>query len=300
MNEKCINPCVASQCGQGAECLVYNHRSSCECPKGTQGDPQISCISGHCQYNEDCADHEACDRLNRVCRPVCDKNSCGKGAYCVGTNHAIKCSCNERTYGDPYVECRQQSPTECSVDADCPSKLACINDRCTNPCTQQNVCSKEQTCSVLDSLPLRILVCKCPPETVSDERGNCKPISREAPACTSDFECPRDTDVCRNDNCVPACRVTECGSNAQCTASNHRAVCTCPDQYKGNPYVGCTYSWVEPAHECTQNDDCPFDRTCNNNKCVNPCKELSPCGRGAFCFVERKFFIGYFIKAQQL
>lgn len=47
----------------------------------------ISCISGLCQYNEDCADHEMCDRLNHICRPVCSKNSCGLNAYCEGIKH---------------------------------------------------------------------------------------------------------------------------------------------------------------------------------------------------------------------
>lgn len=78
------------QCGRGAQCVVYHHRATCECPKGTQGDALISCISGLCQYNEDCADHEMCDRLNHVCRPVCNKNSCGINAYCEGVNHGTE------------------------------------------------------------------------------------------------------------------------------------------------------------------------------------------------------------------
>lgn len=90
VREKCIDPCTTTQCGRGANCLVNYHKAFCECPKGTQGDPRESCIYGHCQYNEDCADHEACDRLNRVCRPVCDKNSCGRNAYCKGSNHGMK------------------------------------------------------------------------------------------------------------------------------------------------------------------------------------------------------------------
>lgn len=136
IGEKCLSPCLQGsiECGKGAECHVYRHRATCECPRGTQGDPRISCISGQCQYNEDCADHESCDRLNRVCRPVCDRNSCGIGAYCEGINHAIKCTCNSGLFGNPYTECLEQKspqrPTkpECTSDAQCSSRKACIDE----------------------------------------------------------------------------------------------------------------------------------------------------------------------------
>lgn len=91
INERCLDPCThgSVSCGRDAECKVQFHRASCECPQGTQGDPRISCISGHCQYDSDCADHEACDRLNRVCSPVCSDrlDTCGVNAYCTGVNH---------------------------------------------------------------------------------------------------------------------------------------------------------------------------------------------------------------------
>lgn len=191
----------------------------------------------------------------------------------------------------------KQAAPECTVDADCPSKLACINEKCSNPCKEQKVCSADQICSVLDTLPLRTMICKCPPETVSDERGNCKAILREQPACTNDFDCPRDVDVCRNGNCIPACRDKECGLNAQCHAQNHQARCTCPEQYIGNPLVQCTYETSMPrVPECYQDDDCPYDRTCQNTKCINPCKDLNQCGRDAICHVESKeiFFKMFF------
>ncbi|KAE8745541.1 hypothetical protein FOCC_FOCC007730, partial [Frankliniella occidentalis] len=103
----CLNPCVhgAVQCGRGAECLVQAHRAQCVCPAGTQGDPFLSCVAGVCQYNEDCADHEACDRLNRVCRPVCDDETCAVTATCAGRRHQAVCSCPPGTNGNPYIEC---------------------------------------------------------------------------------------------------------------------------------------------------------------------------------------------------
>jgi hypothetical protein len=155
LNEKCLNPCISSRCGKGAECQPQQHRANCVCPAGTQGNPLVSCITGLCQYNEDCADHEACDRLNRVCRPVCDEQSCGTNAYCKGTRHQPSCFCRDGTAGNPYVSCSvEKSPPrpECTIDSECPSQLACINQHCENPCIRANICSRDQTCTVQELL----------------------------------------------------------------------------------------------------------------------------------------------------
>lgn len=70
-----------------------------------QGDPMLACIAAVCQYNEDCASHEACDRLNRVCRPVCDEDTCASSAVCIGKDHQPTCVCPHGTSGNPYIEC---------------------------------------------------------------------------------------------------------------------------------------------------------------------------------------------------
>lgn len=101
----CLSPCRESSCGRGAECRAVAHSAQCICPPGTQGDPHVSCVTVVCQYNEDCADHEACDRLNRVCRPVCEADVCGTRATCIARSHQHKCICEPGTQGDPYVEC---------------------------------------------------------------------------------------------------------------------------------------------------------------------------------------------------
>ena len=109
IDENCLDPCLKTSCGRGAECIVQNHISHCQCPLGTQGNSLISCITGVCQYNEDCADHEACDRLNRVCKPVCDEGTCAETALCIGTDHQPKCTCPVGTVGNPYIICRGKS-----------------------------------------------------------------------------------------------------------------------------------------------------------------------------------------------
>ena len=63
---------------------------------------------------------------------------------------------------------------ECRVDSDCPSKLACIDERCQNPCETNNPCLGNQQCLVADTLPTRTVACSCPEGTVFSDQGSCK------------------------------------------------------------------------------------------------------------------------------
>ena len=63
---------------------------------------------------------------------------------------------------------------ECRVDQDCSSKLACIDERCQNPCQINNPCTGNQKCVVSDTLPTRTVACVCPEGTVFSDRGNCQ------------------------------------------------------------------------------------------------------------------------------
>lgn len=105
INSNCLNPCSTLSCGHGADCIVQAHKAHCICPAGTQGSPMVSCVSVVCQYNEDCADHEACDRLNRRCRPVCEQDTCAEQATCLAQNHQPTCTCLNGFQGNPYIEC---------------------------------------------------------------------------------------------------------------------------------------------------------------------------------------------------
>lgn len=71
---------------------------------------------------------------------------------------------------------------------------------------------------------------------------------------------------------VDPCASSPCGPNAQC----NDGVCTCLAEYQGDPYIGC-------RPECVLNTDCPQNRACVRNKCVNPCPGI--CGRNAECLV---------------
>ena len=73
------------------------------------------------------------------------------------------------------------------------------------------------------------------------------------------------------------CNPSPCGSNALCTDQNHRsAACQCISEYFGDPYVAC-------RPECLVNSDCPSNKACQNNKCIDPCP--GTCGVNAICRV---------------
>ncbi|KAL1451865.1 hypothetical protein WDU94_006201 [Cyamophila willieti] len=99
-------------------------------------------------------------------------------------------------------------------------------------------------------------MCSCPPGTTGSPFVQCKPIQNE-PVYTN------------------PCQPSPCGPNSQCREVNHQAVCSCLPNYFGSP----------PAcrPECTVNSDCPLDKACVNQKCVDPCP--GSCGQNANCRV---------------
>lgn len=235
INNNCLTPCALTTCAYGSECVVYNHKAECRCPPGTQGNPLISCIPGVCQYNEDCADHEVCDRLNRVCRPACDEDSCAVTAICRGQNHQPKCVCPTDTTGNPYIECLSKPLPGCRSDSECPSQLICLNGACQNPCRNTDICHPDQECKVLDTLPFRTLLCQCPQDTFIDTTGRCVSISQQ---CAVDTDCA-NTEKCIRGSCIDACKVDVCGKNAICKSQYHQSQCTCPPGYTGRPHLEC-------------------------------------------------------------
>lgn len=71
--------------------------------------------------------------------------------------------------------------------------------------------------------------------------------------------------------CVPS----PCGPNAQCQSYNDVPSCTCLPNYYGTP---------PSCHpECTINADCPSNKACIRNKCLDPCP--GACGLNAVCSV---------------
>ena len=104
--------------------------------------------------------------------------------------------------------------------------------------------------------------------------------------CSSDDECAF-TQACRNRACVNPCAVDNpCARTAECTANAHRAQCKCPPGYTGDPYSQCVPIF---DGECRVDPDCPDNRACISNQCLDPCVEYDPCGKHALCETSSHF-----------
>jgi hypothetical protein len=80
-------------------------------------------------------------------------------------------------------------------------------------------------------------------------------------------------DLPPRDPCVPS----PCGPYSNCNSQSDRAVCSCLPNYYGSP-PNC-------KPECIQSSECPTDKACIQQRCVDPCIS-QPCGLGASCKVR--------------
>ena len=66
----------------------------------------------------------------------------------------------------------------CITDGDCPSKQACFNGDCLNPCLHIQPCVQNAECEVKNELPLRVMVCTCKPGYTGKGDERCELISK--------------------------------------------------------------------------------------------------------------------------
>ncbi|RXG57952.1 Slit-like protein 1 protein [Armadillidium vulgare] len=241
-----VDPCVPNPCGTNADCRERGDRAVCSCPIGYEGNPLTNCIKGECIGHDDCPNHLACQALR--CIDPC-AGVCGSGSECTVRNHQPVCSCPRNHIGDPFSSCRRITeydvcnPTPCGQNTNCKAKYERDGG-------------------------LRA-VCSCIDNYIGSPLTGCRP------------ECVRDTDCspnqhCKDNRCRNPC-VDGCGEGSYCDVRNHRAVCSCPEHFLGDPYSRC-YT------ECTAHEDCPEFEACNLFQCINPCE--GACGSGADCKVE--------------
>lgn len=283
-----VQPCQPSPCGPNSQCRNINGQAVCSCLVGYIGSPP-SC-KPECIVSTDCLPSEACN--NRKCVNPC-QGACGVAAKCQVINHNPICSCPLSYTGNPFVRCIIQeyfpepsnpcvpspcgpnsickeigeSPScscqtgyigsppyckpECISNSECPNQRACINEKCVDPCI--NSCGFNAECHVISHSPS----CFCP----SGYSGN--PF----------IECQKINVL---QEVISPCQPSPCGANAICKELNGAGSCTCLPDYQGNPYEGC-------SPECIINTDCPSNKACLQNKCVDPCP--GACAPNAICQV---------------
>lgn len=127
--------------------------------------------------------------------------------------------------------------------------MACINEKCRDPCPGS--CGSDAVCNVIKHTP----ICTCREGYVGDAFTACHLKPHEIESVPSD-----------------PCNPTPCGPNAQCDIG----ICTCLPEFRGDPYREC-------RPECVLNNDCPREKACIKNKCVDPCP--GTCGTNAVCSV---------------
>lgn len=72
----------------------------------------------------------------------CIPSPCGFNSKCEVANNAPSCSCLPDFIGNP-PDCRP----ECISNSECPTQLACINQKCRNPCPGS--CGTNTDCRVI-------------------------------------------------------------------------------------------------------------------------------------------------------
>lgn len=178
----------------------------------------------------------------------CLPSPCGPNSICQQTSGAIpSCQCQPEFIGAP-PNCRP----ECVANSECAPQMACINRKCQNPCTQ--ACGINADCRVVSHTP----ICICAEGYTGDA----------AVQCTITAMTPVES--------LSPCTPSPCGANAECREQAGAGACTCVTGYFGNPYEAC-------HPECLVNSDCPSNKACTRNKCIDPCP--GTCAVNADCQV---------------
>lgn len=276
-NSVCENLChLENACGPNALCEFKDHRATCKCPAGFEGNPtpEQGCvrIPAPCVSTNQCPSGHMCI-ANQCNVPCADSKSCAIGERCANNQCAKVCYTNNNCL--PGEICNDSGTCQpgCQSDTDCPTSKICASGKCKcgrgfigTPfgCTDIDECT-EKPChgsARCDNIPGSFR-CTCPDQTVGDPYA--------APGCALPNQCARDSDCaksleCAEGKCTDPCGTRECGRNAICQAVDHGAVCSCPPGNLGDPTdksIGCF------RVECVSSEDCSVDKQCNpsSNKC---------------------------------
>lgn len=172
VNQKCIDPCIGA-CGANAKCRVNNHSPVCFCDFGLIGNPNSRCYQSpprknmlyFFKLNPNVVVLTAAPVVNDVV-PVnpCYPSPCGPYSQCQPNEQIPSCSCLPSYFGTP-PNCRP----ECTINSDCLSNKACLNERCRDPCPGS--CGHSTRCNVNNHTP----VCTCIEGYIGDPFISCYP-----------------------------------------------------------------------------------------------------------------------------
>lgn len=95
----------------------------------------------------------------------CYPSPCGPNSQCKELNGQAICSCSPTFFGTP-PSCRP----ECVTNAECPTHLSCIKQKCQDPCP--GTCGHNADCRVLSHSP----ICSCRPQHTGNPFVSCSPI----------------------------------------------------------------------------------------------------------------------------
>lgn len=103
-------------------------------------------------------------------RDPCYPTPCGPNSICKNLNGSPSCSCQPNNLGSP-PNCRP----ECTINQDCVGNLACVRDKCQDPCS--GACGLNTICSVRN----HVATCSCLDGFNGDPFSICQPLP--APPC---------------------------------------------------------------------------------------------------------------------
>jgi hypothetical protein len=92
----------------------------------------------------------------------CQPSPCGPNSECQVRGGNPACSCLQNYIGSP-PNCRP----ECTINPECSSNLACVNQKCSDPCPGS--CGANARCNVVNHTP----VCSCNPGFTGDPFNGC-------------------------------------------------------------------------------------------------------------------------------
>ena len=271
ISRKCQDPCPGL-CGINAYCRVRNHVPICVCNQGYQGDPFSRC-------NRITSKHWQC-----------------------GTKHASNILFNQPPLGGQrsliLATRLLVAPTLCAMKETRrrPVRVCLVfKETLTLSASQSARSTKSVRPTWLASdKSVRILVLEFVAHTphalstTTTPSANVTLAMREIPS-------PIATEKQHVSNCmnflsfnlnlpvpprvepIDPCNPSPCGSNAVCNRQRNAGSCQCIPEYFGDPYVAC-------RPECVVHSDCPSNKACQRNKCIDPCP--GTCGINAQCQVR--------------